>query len=168
MKRRNFIITSILASAATALTTKGFAKNEDPQKPFIVKAGKSRFEDYNPAGVLKVSINDTKGEFCVFETKNEIGPMAGPPLHVHKYQDEVFQIIEGKFLFQIGNEKIKASAGDFVFGPRKVPHTFYQVSKNAHMIFSYNPAGKNGKYNERNGKVNASGSGGICQSLCSK
>jgi quercetin 2,3-dioxygenase len=68
--------------------------------------------------------------------------MAGPPLHLHKFQDEVFQIIEGEFIFQIGNEKIKASAGDFVFGPKKVPHTFYQLSKKAHMIFSYNPAGK--------------------------
>ena len=142
MKRRNFIVTSILAGTATTLPTRLFAKNEDPQNPFIVKAGKSRFEDYNPAGVLKVSSKDTKAEFCVFETKNEIGPMAGPPLHLHNYQDEVFQIIEGEFLFQIGNEKIKASAGDFVFGPRKVPHTFYQMSIKAHMIFSYNPAGK--------------------------
>jgi quercetin 2,3-dioxygenase len=142
MKRRNFIATSILAGTATTLSAKVFAQNEDPQKPFIVKAGKSRFEDFNPTGVLKVSGKDTNGEFCVFETKNEMGPMAGPPLHMHKYQDEVFQIIEGEFLFQVGNEKIKASAGDFVFGPRTVPHTFYQLSKKAHMIFSYNPAGK--------------------------
>lgn len=142
MKRRNFILTTVLASTAITITKNVFAKNEDPQKPFIVKAGKSRFEDYNPAGVLKVSGNDTQGEFCVFETKNERGPMAGPPLHVHKYQDEIFQIIEGEFLFQVGDEKIKASAGDFVFGPRKVPHAFYQTSKKCHMIFSYNPAGK--------------------------
>jgi quercetin 2,3-dioxygenase len=142
MKRRNFIATTVLASTAAALNAKTLSPNEDPTKPFIVKAGKSRFTEYNPAGVLKVSSKDTNGEFCLFETKNELGPMAGPPLHLHKFQDEVFQIIEGEFLFQVGEQKIKASAGDFVFGPRTVPHTFYQLSKKAHMIFSYNPAGK--------------------------
>lgn len=144
MKRRNFIATSILAGTATALNAQNnnSLKMNEGTKPFIVKAGKSRFENYNPGGVLKVSSKDTNGEFCIFETKNELGPMAGPPLHLHKSQDEVFQIIEGEFLFQVGNEKIKASAGDFVFGPRNVPHSFYQLSKKAHMIFSYNPAGK--------------------------
>ncbi len=140
MKRRNFLTTAV-ATGATLTALNSFASTE-PTKPFVVKAGKPRFDDYNPGGVLKVSTKDTNGEFCLFEMKNEAGPMAGPPLHLHKNQDEVFQIIEGEFLFQVGNEKIKASAGDFVFGPRNVPHTFYQLSKKAHLIFSYNPAGK--------------------------
>jgi mannose-6-phosphate isomerase-like protein (cupin superfamily) len=139
MKRRDFIATSIVAG--TALNAKALASN-DPQKPFVVKAGKARFEDFNPMGILKVSSKDTNGEYCLFEAKNEAGPMAGPPLHLHKYQDEVFMIIEGEYVFQVGNEKIRASSGDTVFGPRTVPHTFYQVSKKGHMIFSYNPAGK--------------------------
>ncbi|MDC6350076.1 cupin domain-containing protein [Zeaxanthinibacter sp. PT1] len=78
----------------------------------------------------------------MFESKNNEGPMPGPPLYVHKYQDEVFQIIEGEFIFQVGEERIIANAGDIVFGPRNVPHTFYQRSKIGHMIFSCNPAGK--------------------------
>lgn len=142
MKRKDFIATSILAGMATALNAQKLTPNDDHQKPFIVKAGKARFDDFNPMGVLKVSGKDTKGQYCLFETKNELGPMAGPPLHLHKFQDEVFQIIEGEFLFQVGDQKIKASAGDFVFGPRKVAHTFYQLSKKAHMTFGYNPSGK--------------------------
>ena len=142
MKRRNFIATTILAGTATALNAQKFSSNNDEQKPFIVKTGKARFDDFNPMGILKVSGKDTKGQYCLFETVNELGPMAGPPLHLHKYQDEVFQIIEGEYLFQVGDQKIKASAGDIVFGPRKVPHTFYQLSKKGHMIFGYNPAGK--------------------------
>lgn len=140
MKRRNFLNTT--AVAAATFTSLDSLASADPTKPFVTKAGKARFDDFNSGGVLKVSGKDTNGEFCLFETKNEDGPMAGPPLHVHKYQDEVFQIIEGEFMFQVGGEKIKASAGDFVFGPRNVPHTFYQMSKKGHMIFSYNPAGK--------------------------
>ena len=142
MERRKFITTTMLAGAAITVSAKPPSINDNGGKPFIVKAGKPRFEAFNPTGVLKVSAEDTNGEFCLFETKNELGPMAGPPLHLHKFQDEIFQIIEGEFLFQVGDQKIKASAGDFVFGPRTVPHTFYQLSKKAHMIFSYNPAGK--------------------------
>ena len=42
----------------------------DPAKPFLTKAGKARFDLFNPGGVLKVSGKDTNGEFCLFETKN--------------------------------------------------------------------------------------------------
>jgi mannose-6-phosphate isomerase-like protein (cupin superfamily) len=143
MQRRKFLSTAILTSGATLVSGQLLAsEKQDIQKPFVTKAGKARFEDFNPVGVLKVSGKDTNNEYCVFEMKNEIGPMAGPPLHIHKYQDEVFQIIEGEFLFQVGTEKFKASTGDFVFAPRKLAHTFYQLSKKAHLIFSYNPAGK--------------------------
>ncbi len=145
MKRRNFLTTT-LAAGLTANELKALAAPDcslgEGTKPFIVKATKARFTDYNPMGVLKVSGKDTNGEYCLFETKNEVGPMAGPPLHMHKFQDEVFMIMEGEFLFQVGDQKILATAGDVVFGPRTVPHTFYQKSKKAHMIFSYNPAGK--------------------------
>lgn len=140
MKRRNFLNTTLVA--ATTITSIDSLAATEPTQPFIVKAGKPRFDDYNAGMVLKVSAKDTNGEFVLFESKNEAGPMAGPPLHVHKYQDEVFQIIEGDYVFQVGDKQIKAGAGEFVFGPRNVPHTFYQLSKKAHMIFSYNPAGK--------------------------
>ena len=142
MKRRNFLTTAVAVGAALKVEAMNQTIPTDPQKPFIVKAGKPRFEDFNPMGVLKVSGKDTYGEFCLFEMQNEMGPMAGPPLHVHANQDEVFMIVEGEFVFQLGDEKIKAKTGDVVFGPRKIPHTFYQISKKAHMIFSYNPAGK--------------------------
>lgn len=146
MKRRNFLITTLatgfIAGDMEAIAAPTHSSASNTPNPFIVKASKARFSDFNPGGVLKVSGKDTNGEFCLFETKNEEGPMAGPPLHVHKHQDEVFMIMEGEFLFQVGNEKILATAGDVVFGPRTIPHTFYQKSKKAHMIFSYNPAGK--------------------------
>ncbi len=147
MKRRHFFTTTLAGSLTLGELSSAFAKaplahSTDATKPFIVKAGKARFTDFNPMGVLKVSGKDTGGEYCLFETKNEVGPMAGPPLHVHAHQDEIFMIVDGEFLFQVGNDKILATAGDVVFGPRTVPHTFYQKSKKAHMIFSYNPAGK--------------------------
>jgi quercetin dioxygenase-like cupin family protein len=142
MKRRNFLTTAV--AVGTVLKTEAMNQviSTDSQQPFIVKSGQARNNGTGPLAYLKVSSKDTNGEFSLFELQNEAGPMAGPPLHVHQNQDEVFMILEGEFVFQVGDQKIKASAGDVVFGPRKIPHTYYQVSKKAHIIFSYNPAGK--------------------------
>jgi mannose-6-phosphate isomerase-like protein (cupin superfamily) len=139
MERRTFIASS-LATGLALNTLQTFAL--EPQKPFVVKAGKARFTaEQEPVQNTKISAKDTNGQLSAFENINELGPMAGPPLHIHPDQDETFFIIDGEFLFQVGNEKIKVGKGDVVFGPRKVPHTFYQTSKKGHMIFTYNPAG---------------------------
>ncbi len=110
MKRRSFITASILAGTATALHAKAFAPKDDPQKPFIVKAGKSRFDSEDAISGLKISSKDTNREFSMFEEIADDGPNAGPPLHVHHKQDEIFYIVEGKFIFQVGDERIYASA----------------------------------------------------------
>ncbi len=139
MKRRSFITASILAGTATALHAKAFAPKDDPQKPFIVKAGKSRFDSEDAISGLKISSKDTNREFSMFEEIADDGPNAGPPLHVHHKQDEIFYI-EGKFIFQVGDERIYASAGDTIFGPRgdtslllstkpKDSHDFFLQSK---------------------------------------
>lgn len=142
MKRRSFITASILAGTATTLHAKAFVPKDDLQKPFIVKAGKSRFDSEDAISGLKVSSKDTNREFSMFEEIATDGPNAGPPLHVHHKQDEIFYIVEGKFIFQVGDERIYASAGDTIFGPRGVPHCYYRRSLKTHMIFSYSPAGK--------------------------
>ncbi|MEG3659052.1 cupin domain-containing protein [Arenibacter palladensis] len=142
MKRRKFILASAMATPALMLKAQN-VNLLDNQEPFIVKAGEGREEGFDiKNGLLKVSGKDTLGQFSLFEMKNDDGPKAGPPLHVHTYQDEVFQIIDGEFLFQVGDKKIEAKSGDIVFGPRNIPHTFFQKSKSAHIYFSYNPAGK--------------------------
>ena len=145
MERRKFITTS-LATGLTISQLNSFAMTNsqvsEPQKPFIVKAGKARFEaEFDPIQNTKISARDTGGQMSAFENINETGPAPGPPLHIHPDQDETFFIVEGDFLFQIGEEKIKVGKGDVVLGPRGVAHTFFQLSKKGHMIFTYNPAG---------------------------
>jgi uncharacterized cupin superfamily protein len=51
----------------------------------------------------------------------------GPPLHLHKGQDEWLYVLEGKFLFEINGEQIEASAGSSVLLRRCVPHTFQNI-----------------------------------------
>lgn len=66
----------------------------------------------------------------------------GPPLHLHPAQDEVFIVDEGEYRFQCGEEQHLLRAGDSVFLPRGVPHTFRQLSATGRLRFLYTPAGQ--------------------------
>jgi hypothetical protein len=47
-----------------------------------------------------------------------------PPLHIHRNEDEIFHIIEGKMRFQVGQDQIVVGAGETVVAPKGIPHTF--------------------------------------------
>ena len=67
----------------------------------------------------------------------------GPPLHYHYTQDEWFYILEGDFLFKIGDVTFTLKAGGSAFGPRMVPHAFAKTNDGvAKMLIIFQPAGK--------------------------
>jgi quercetin dioxygenase-like cupin family protein len=117
-------------------------------KGFKVNAGEARFgTHYKMKGVtlnnldIKISASDTGGQLAVFE-QTGLTPNGGPPLHIHPFQDEWFYILEGAYLFQVGNEQFELQKGDTIFLPRQIPHAFIQRSDKARVIVSYLPAGK--------------------------
>jgi len=117
-------------------------------KGFKVKAGEARFGiHYKMKGVtfntldVKISGADTDGKVAVFE-QTGLTPNGGPPLHIHPFQDEWFYVIEGEYLFQIGNDKYELMAGDTIFLPKEIQHAFVQLTEKGKMIVTYSPAGK--------------------------
>ena len=113
--------------------------------PFVVDAGKSRFgEVVKFLGVhpndLKISSKDTDGQLSMFDYTGlaKVGPM----LHVHLYQDEVFTIIEGEYRFVVGQETHVLKAGQTIFLPRGIPHTWIQLSDRGRLVYFLQPAGK--------------------------
>jgi quercetin dioxygenase-like cupin family protein len=117
-------------------------------KGFKVNSGEARNGvHYKMKGVtlnvltIKISSKDTDGEQAVFEQQG-FTPGGGPPLHLHPYQDEFFYIIEGEYLFQVGDDKYRMMPGDTIFLPRNVQHAFVQLKEKGKVIVSYLPAGK--------------------------
>jgi quercetin dioxygenase-like cupin family protein len=117
-------------------------------KGFKVNSGEARNGvHYKMKGVtlnvltIKISSKDTDGEQAVFEQQG-FTPEGGPPLHLHPYQDEFFYIIEGEYLFQVGDDKYRMMPGDTIFLPRNVQHAFVQLKEKGKVIVSYMPAGK--------------------------
>ncbi|WP_332773336.1 cupin domain-containing protein [Phenylobacterium sp.] len=57
----------------------------------------------------------------------EIAYLSGPPLHVHRDQDDTFYVVEGILTVQVGEDVIDLAAGDFASVPLGVPHTFDNI-----------------------------------------
>jgi quercetin 2,3-dioxygenase len=143
MQRRNFLTFSSLA-LFIGVNTKASPTKKDSQS-FIVKSGEARFGVHTPfMGVnpndVKISGKDTNGQLVVFEY---IGMQkVGPSLHVHFDQDEIFTVVEGEYLFQVGEKRETLKSGDTIFLPRQVPHTWIQLSDKGKLIYYLQPAGK--------------------------
>ncbi len=143
MQRRKFLTISSLA-LSISVNTKASPVKKDSQS-FIVKSGDARFGIHTPfMGVnpndVKISGKDTNGQLAVFEY---VGTQkVGPSLHIHFEQDEIFTIVEGEYLFQVGQNKETLKAGDTIFLPRQIPHTWIQLSDKGKLIYYLQPAGK--------------------------
>jgi quercetin dioxygenase-like cupin family protein len=148
MKRLHFLAATFSLIPASAMSKMKTAVRALTPKPFRVKAGEARFgERFLMKGVtsntldIKISGADTEGALAVFE-QTGLTPNGGPPLHLHVSQDEWFYVIQGEYLFQVGDEKYELKSGDTIFLPRNIPHSFIQLSDKANVIVSYLPAGK--------------------------
>ena len=147
---RNYFLKQIVAagsfisipfiSAAKCFTKKRVMKG------IKVEAGKDRFDESitlleGDKFFCKVSAKDTDGDLYIFESTRD--KKGGPALHYHYEQDEWWYILEGEFLFKVGEETFTAKAGDSVFGPRMVPHAFAKTNEGiAKMLIGFQPAGK--------------------------
>lgn len=117
-----------------------------PGKGIRVEAGKDRFN--KPISLFqgdtfftKVGGKDTDGDLYIFESIRD--KKGGPSLHMHYEVDEFWYVLEGEFLFQVGDEKFTVKQGETVFGPRMVPHAFAKINDGpARLLMAFQPAGK--------------------------
>ena len=109
-------------------------------KPVAVRSdeGEARWW-FGALAEIKATAADTGGQMTIVEVTEH--PGAEAPLHVHHRDDEGFWILEGDLTFEVGDEIIKASAGDYVFGPRDIPHRFTVGDKGCRMLFIMVPGG---------------------------
>ena len=68
-------------------------------------------------------------------------PGAEAPLHVHHREDEAFWVLEGDVTIEVGDATIDARAGDYVFGPRDVPHKYTVGAAGCRFLFICTPGG---------------------------
>jgi quercetin dioxygenase-like cupin family protein len=88
---------------------------------------------------VKTRAADTDGRFSQLEFTDPCG--MAPPVHTHHWEDETFYVLEGEVTVFIGDARIDAAAGGFVFMPRDVPHSYLVRSERARALVTFAPAG---------------------------
>jgi len=99
----------------------------DPKLPFSLPRNEG--DSYWVLGDLytfKLTSADTGGALAVIETVTF--PQHGPPLHTHTHEDESFYILEGRFIFTLGEQTVEAGPGTLLHAPRGVMHGHKNVS----------------------------------------
>jgi mannose-6-phosphate isomerase-like protein (cupin superfamily) len=90
--------------------------------------------------IVKATGEQTGGAFGLID--HVIMPPGDSPFHVHHNEDEAFYVYEGQMTFYVGEERIKAEPGTWVYGPREVPHGFrIEGDSPASMLVFNTPAG---------------------------
>ncbi len=166
MQRRKFLTNTM---GAAALLTSSEALCASEKNGFIVRNGEARMDKHTPfMGVnpndLKISSKDTDGALSVFEYTGV--QKVGPPLHIHFHQDEIFYVAEGEYIFQLDKERFTLKAGDTIFLPRNIPHTWVQVTEKGRLIYFLQPAGKMEEYFQAVNKIKGVPSTEEIQKLC--
>ena len=88
---------------------------------------------------IKVTGEQTQGRLMQMLVTDRRG--AAPPLHIHHQEDETFYVLDGEMAIFVGDERFDCRPGDFVFGPKGVPHAFLVRSEKAQFLVTFTPAG---------------------------
>jgi quercetin dioxygenase-like cupin family protein len=88
---------------------------------------------------IKARADDTGGALGLVEATFHQG--FGPPLHVHRREDEAFYVLDGQIRFRQGDDEFVAGPGAWVWGPRGVPHAFKVESERARALIIVTPGG---------------------------
>jgi len=82
---------------------------------------------------------DTHGLFSLLEMTEVKG--LEPPPHTHTREDETFMLLNGEIEFSVQNEKYHAIAGDTMFLPRNVQHSFKVLTERSEVLILLTPGG---------------------------
>jgi quercetin dioxygenase-like cupin family protein len=116
-------------------------------RSIIVGPGEGRTIPGTDAITLIATSEETGGSIGVFEDISSRGD--GPPRHVHHVSDELFYVLEGKFIFLVGERQQSVSAGTYVFVPRGTVHA-YKVTgtERGRVLSAFIPGGPEGAFEE--------------------
>lgn len=109
-----------------------------PAQALAPGEGESRWW-FGQLATVKANAVDTGGAYTLVEIA--VGPGYETPLHVHHREDETFWMLEGHATFRVGDERIEAPVGTYLFGPRDVPHKWAAGPEGARMLYLFAPGG---------------------------
>jgi quercetin dioxygenase-like cupin family protein len=113
----------------------------------ILGPGEGRTIPGTDAMTLKATGEQTGGSIGFLEVTSS--PGYGPPRHIHRSHDELFYVLEGEFLFLVGERQVSAPPGTFVFVPRGTVHAAKAIgTEPCKVLIAYVPGGLERSFEE--------------------
>jgi quercetin dioxygenase-like cupin family protein len=95
-------------------------------KPVIIPAGEGPvFEAFGDTAQMKLSGKHTGDTLAI--ALGMTPPGGGPPPHLHRNEDEIFLVLEGRLSFLANGAWTEAGPGTVVYVPRGAVHTFRNI-----------------------------------------
>jgi mannose-6-phosphate isomerase-like protein (cupin superfamily) len=97
---------------------------------------------------FRFASGQTDGLLALAEVR--LAPLtAGPNLHVHSNEDELFFVLDGVMTVQVGEELHEIAAGGLAWGARGIPHTFANRAKDPlRIMIMWIPGGAEGLFQD--------------------
>ncbi|TFH46827.1 MAG: cupin domain-containing protein [Bacteroidia bacterium] len=86
---------------------------------------------------ILISSKDTNGAFSLIHGYEIQG--LEPPPHTHTREDESFYVINGEITYSVGGRSLNAKAGNWVFLPRNIQHSFKVITEQAEVLILLSP-----------------------------
>jgi mannose-6-phosphate isomerase-like protein (cupin superfamily) len=113
----------------------------------IIQSGEGRTLPGPEIITLKLTAAQTDGSIGVLE--GVAPPGVGPPRHIHHSCDELFYVLEGEFLFLVGEQHGEAGPGALVFVRRGTVHAVKVIgTAPGKVLVSYVPGGQERAFEE--------------------
>jgi quercetin dioxygenase-like cupin family protein len=125
----------------------GRGERETASGGIILGPGEGRTIPGTDAITLKATSEETGGSIGFLEATSS--PGTGPPRHIHHSHDELFYVLEGEYLFLVGERQVSALPGTFVFIPRGTVHAAKVIgSEPGKVLAAYIPGGLEHSFEE--------------------
>lgn len=120
-------------TSTTATDTRAGADPRDRFQHLPDGAG-THYHFLNHLATVKVRAGDSASGIGAVEFAAPRG--FGPPLHVHREEDELFYVLDGRVRFELdgGASVVHGERGACLLLPSEVPHTFCVESATARML----------------------------------
>jgi quercetin dioxygenase-like cupin family protein len=97
--------------------------NSANPRPAVLQPGDGRrFNLLGQTITVKLSSGETGGAYYLFE--NTVPPGARVPAHLHRFEDEILEVLEGELEVLLDRNTFKAPAGTIGFFPKQIVHGF--------------------------------------------
>jgi quercetin dioxygenase-like cupin family protein len=90
---------------------------------------------------LQIKADAQTGSQHLTLLESTLPPGSRGPYHVHRSFEEAFYVLEGEIEYRVGEDRIRATPGTFVFVPMGAPHDFRNVHSGSsrHMAIASDP-----------------------------